>query len=532
MKTQTIINTYIPKTYHPRQEGKLLIYEVPVTDIVAVCTALYEEKGVYLRTITAADERPDRDTFTIYYIFSIPAEDCFLVPCIHLKNTTEFPSLMDTMYEATFYEREIYTFFGLTPTGHKGLQPVILHANWPRDQFPLRKDFKWNHRPTFAPPGTGQKHVFQVIQGEGIYEIPVGPVHAGIIEPGHFRFSVAGEEIVNLEPMLGYVHKGTEKLFETLPLDKKIKLSEHISGDSSLSHSLAFCQAVESIALDIQVPARARFLRVIFAELERLANHLGDIGFIMNDTGFSFGGSQATRLREIIMQLNETLTGHRFLRGVNTIGGVTIDLTPDMINHLTTILTSLEKDFSEIIDICNGTESVLNRLKGTGKLKKEIAWDHGMVGVAARASGLNIDIRIDHPYAAYPELRFKKAVHTDCDVFARYQVRVQEVYSSLGLIKQAAAKMPMGPVTDSQHKKDTEVKLEKNAHALSMVEGWRGDIVSFIITDRHGKITRVAVRDPSFLNWPAVPYAVLENIVPDFPLINKSFNLSYSGYDR
>ncbi len=527
MNTKSIIKNYIPEKYKSEVQGNILLYKVPETDIHEVCKTLYMTKGVYLRTIFATDDRKDQNAFTIHYVFGIPEENCFLIPYLRTGTSNEFPSIAETIYEATFYESEIYTFFGLKPVSHHNLQPVILHANWPKSQFPLRKDFKWNHRPENAAPGKGNDHVFEVIEGEGIYEIPVGPVHAGIIEPGHFRFSVAGEDIVNLEPMLGYVHKGTEKLFEVLPLEKKVKLSERVSGDSSFNHSLAFCQAVELLDEDLKVPARAEYIRVVFAELERLANHLGDTGFIMSDTGFSFGGSQCTRLREIVMQLNSTVSGHRFLRGVNTPGGVTKDITPDQSELIIDTLEALEKDFNEIIEICDESETVMNRLKGTGILDKKIASDHGVVGVAARASGLNIDIRIDHPYAAYKKLSLKKATHADCDVYARYRIRVQEVLSSIAIIRQALTSMPAG-----DFRAKNPVKLAKNALRLSMVEGWRGDIVYVVVTDKTGEITRVAVRDPSFLNWPAVPYAVLGNIVPDFPLINKSFNLSYSGFDR
>ncbi|MEI6533101.1 MAG: NADH-quinone oxidoreductase subunit C [Candidatus Roizmanbacteria bacterium] len=531
MSIKDITQYFISDIYRPVQDGNVIYYEVPSDQIVEVCQKLYHEKGVYLRHITATDEQENKNAFSIYYIFSFPKEDCYLVPYINLIDTKEFPSLSNLIHESTYYEREIYTFFGLTPLGHTALQPIILHANWPKKIHPLLKDYKWNHRPETSKEGAGMEYIFQEVQGDGIYEIPVGPVHAGIIEPGHFRFSVAGEEIVNLEPMLGYVHKGSEKLFEILPLDKKIKLSERISGDSSFSHSLAFCQAVESLTeQNVQIPERAKFLRVVYAELERIANHVNDIGFIMNDTGYSFGGSNGTRLREIIMSLNEELTGSRFLRGVNTIGGVTKDIVPEKVKNIVAIIQEFKKDFKEIIYICDNNESVTNRLKGTGVLEKEIASDHGVVGVPARASGLPIDIRFDHPYAGYRDITFEKASHTDCDVYARYQIRVQEVLSSLHIIQETLHKMPSGSIIAKSISSD--VRLKKSSKAISMVEGWRGDILYFVMTDSKGNVSRVAVRDPSFLNWPAVPYAVMGNIVPDFPLINKSFNLSYSGNDR
>jgi Ni,Fe-hydrogenase III large subunit len=268
-------------------------------------------------------------------------------------------------------------------------------------------------------------------------------------------------------------------------------------------------------------------LRTIYAELERLANHFGDIGFIMNDTGFSFGGSQSTRLREMIMQINENLTGHRFLRGVNTYGGVTKDIDESSSKILIKNLSDIEKDFVEIIDICEDTESVINRLKGTGILSKDTAMDYGVVGVAARASGVSIDTRIDFPYAAYSNIEFAKAVQNTCDVYARYRIRVQEVHSSINIIQKALKNIPSGSIKNTKN-----LKLKRNVHSLSVVEGWRGEIFYFVITNNEGEISRVVVRDASYLNWPAVPHAVTGNIVPDFPLINKSFNLSYSGNDR
>ncbi len=521
------ITKYIPSKYNSEVRDDLVLFNVPAEEIQELCTSLYAQKGLSLKSIFASDESMTSGEFRIYYIFGLKTEKYFIALYVRLKNTIDFPSLTDTIYEATFFEREISTMFGLNPIGHKNLQPIIMHANWPKNKFPMRKDFKWNLRPKTAEIGKGLDYKFQIVEGEGIYEIPVGPVHAGIIEPGHFRFSVAGEEIVNLEPMLGFVHKGAEKLFETLPLFEKISLSEHVSGDSSFSHSLAFCQAVEKLIPEMIIPLRAQYLRVIFAELERLANHFGDLGFIMNDTGYSFGGSQLTRLREMIMQINETITGSRFLRKVNTFGGVNIDLDTKSKESLVKHLVDIKKDFSEIISICEDTESVINRLKGTGILPKETAIDHGVVGVAARASGISVDTRIDFPYASYCNIEFKKAIDDSCDVYARYRVRVQEVYSSINIIMQATRLMKNGNI-----KKEIKLDLRKNYSSTSMVEGWRGEIFYFVITDKNGNISRVSVRDASYLNWPAVPYAVMGNIVPDFPLINKSFNLSYSGNDR
>jgi Ni,Fe-hydrogenase III large subunit len=355
----------------------------------------------------------------------------------------------------------------------------------------------------------------------------VGPVHAGIIEPGHFRFSVLGEEIMLLEPRLGFTHKGSEKLFEHLPLDDKIRLSEKISGDSSFSHSLAFCQALERLAA-LSVPKRALFLRVIFAELERLANHFGDIGALMLDTGFNFGGSHGARLREMIMRMHDRLTGSRFLRGVNTPGGVTRDIDGGEALRMTKELEDIEEDFSEIFDTAEGSASLLNRMEGTGIVPLPVAQDHDVVGVTARAAGIMRDARMDFPYAAYGDLSMSGiGMALDGDVYARFSVRVKEVSSSISIVKQALRALPESPIRAPENM----VRFTENAFAVGIVEGWRGEIVYFVTTDAQGDISRVAPRDPSFANWSVLEYAGLKNIVPDFPLINKSFGLSYSGYD-
>ncbi|HSC33823.1 MAG TPA: hydrogenase large subunit, partial [Thermodesulfobacteriota bacterium] len=359
-----------------------------------------------------------------------------------------------------------------------------------------------------------------------IYEIPVGPVHAGIIEPGHFRFSVIGEEIVSLEPKLGYKHKGTEKLFEVLSMADKVRLSERVSGDTSFTHSLAFCQAVENLS-GITVPERAKYLRVVYSEMERLANHLNDIGLIMLDAGYNFGGSNGARLREIVMQRCERLAGNRFLRGINTVGGVTRDITSEMSAELLSGLKKVHGDFNDVIEIAESSFSLSNRLSGTGKLDREVALDHGVIGVTGRAIGIAHDARLEYPYAAYDKLKFEVALEEEGDVRARWSVRVKEVHSSMNIIEQSLRSIPLNDDIIS----GGEMVLRRNSYGIGVAEGWRGDIVYFVATDAAGEVSRVDVRDPSFINWTVLGYAGKGNVVPDFPLINKSFNLSYSGND-
>lgn len=522
MSKEKIIEKYIPNNYKAVINGNAAVYGVPAAEIVKVCRELYFGGKMQLKIITATDERKENGCFKIFYVFGLPKENLFFIPYIELKNTEEFPSITKDIHEASGYERRIKTFFGLNPAGHPSPRPMLLHENWPTGKYPLRKDFDWQERPAEAK----NTYEFQKVKGEGIYEIPVGPVHAGIIEPGHFRFSVAGEEIILLEPKLGYKHKGTEKLFEILPLEEKIKLSERVSGDTSFTHSLAFCQALENLS-EIEIPERAEYLRVIFSELERLANHFNDIGFIMLDTGFSFGGSNGARLREIIMQWNERLTGSRFLRGVNAIGGVTKDISTESRKRLLEDIKKLKKDFSEVMVISENSSSLLNRLEDAGKLDPELALDHGIIGVAGRAIGIEHDARIEYPYAVYDKLKFDMALEKNGDVRSRLYVRVKEVYSSINIIEQALR----GLDADGAIKTDKNINFKKNSYAIGIAEGWRGDIVYFVVTDSAGNIFRVDVRDPSFINWTVLGHAGKGNVVPDFPLINKSFNLSYSGND-
>jgi len=258
-----------------------------------------------------------------------------------------------------------------------------------------------------------------------------------------------------------------------------------------------------------------------------LANHFNDVGFVMLDTGFSFGGANGTRLREQIMQWHERLTGSRFLRGVNTIGGVTKDISADTSKALLQDLQKIQKDFREFIDISEDSASLLNRLEGTGQLDYQIATDHGVLGVAGRALGIVSDSRIDYPYAAYNKIKFNIALEKNGDVRSRLYVRIKEIFASFSIIEQALASMP----TSGKLVFEGKVELRKNSYGVGSAEGWRGEVFYFVVTDNEGQITRVDVRDPSFINWAVLGYAGKGNVVPDFPLINKSFNLSYSGHD-
>ena len=511
-------------SYVPEEHGKVISFRVRLDEWKSVCQGLFSAKGLSLKTLFATDDRKGTNMFRVYAVFGVPKENIFLVPYITIDPAvSKFPTLVSVIHQASVYEREIHTFFGLVPEGNPDLRRLNLHDDFPDNVFPLRKDFDGTSHPIGK---TATPYVFNIPVGEGIYEIPVGPVHAGIIEPGHFRFSVLGEEIIAFEAKLGYVHKGVEKLFEVKNTDEQVKLAERISGDSSVAHALAFINGAESLAGMI-APLRAHYIRMICAELERLANHLNDMAFIMLDTGFSFGGSHGTRLRERIMQWQEKISGNRYCRGMVVFGGVGKDISTELVDALADDLECIEKDLEEIVSASMESDSLLNRLKRTGTLDKEIALDHGVTGVPIRALGIESDARIDFPYAAYESVQFAVPTEEAGDVYARLFVRIKEMRASFRILNQVLAILPGEKSPLVTEKKSFRAK----SIAVGIAEGWRGDIVYCLVTDAEGHITRVKVRDPSFLNWQIFPYILGNDVMPDFPLINKSFNLSYSGND-
>jgi Ni,Fe-hydrogenase III large subunit/Ni,Fe-hydrogenase III component G len=493
---------------------------LPAWEIPALADRL-APLGARCQFLAAADTRAIGGDFTLAYVFAPPR----LAPSVAVlvavpAGAARFASLATRSFAASRFEREIHDLFGLVPQGHPDLRRLALHQYWPQGYHPLRRDAV--PRTDFVD--TGEPFPFRHVEGEGIFEITVGPVHAGIIEPGHFRFSVEGETIVNLETRLGFVHKGTEKLFEGLPLDRTPALAERISGDTSVGHALAYCQAVEALA-DCTVPPRAGRLRVVLLELERIYNHVGDVGMIVNDTGFGFGHAHCFRIREELLRLNERLTGHRLLRGAVVPGGVTGPITVAPVLEAASTVENLVAEFAQIARLCLDNTTVLERLQGTGRLTTQTASEMQVVGLVGRASGIDADVRRDAPFAAYGETDVNVSVYGTGDVWARTMVRLDEAREAARLIRETArrdaggvARVPLPPLT-------------AGAHAFGLVEAWRGPVWHWVMADGRASLGRVKIVDPSFRNWPALGYAVLKNIVPDFPLCNKSFNLSYSGND-
>ncbi|WP_020578952.1 NADH-quinone oxidoreductase subunit C [Actinopolymorpha alba] len=435
------------------------------------------------------------------------------------------PSLAAMSFPAGRFEREMYDLFGIVPDDHPLPARLVRHFHWPRGWHPMRRD-------AGDPPGFGDiegPYPFRTVEGHGVYEIPVGPVHAGLIEPGHFRFSVVGETILNLKARLWFVHKGVEKLFHGRTPEEGIELAERISGDTAVGHTLAFCLAVED-ALGLDVPPAACATRAILLELERIYNHITDIGALCNDVGHGILNAHAQHIREQLLRINAHLTGHRLLRGAIRPGTANLRQAPDL-NQLAAIAT----DIDDIAGLALGHTVVRERFTGTAILNNQQAADLGTLGYVARASGIDIDARRDHPFHRLGP-SFAVRTHTDGDVLARFLVRAEEIKTSVAMIAELLDdNLTLTPASEpSKHTGHLEVRAGTAAQPRSGVgiaEGWRGTITHRVELDTHGVLTRVKVVDPSFFNWPALPVALADTIVPDFPLTNKSFNLSYAGND-
>lgn len=482
------------------------------------CLVLHKILPSPIMMLFASDERPKDNKFQINCIFEYAGKANWITVTMDIAGgEPSFDSLAKSMHSASLFEREIYEMFGIKPIGNPDMRRLNLHDEvWPQGVYPLRKDFK-----TVSGKAAGD-YQFARVEGEGIFEVPVGPVHAGIIGPGHFRFSVAGEPIINLETRFGFTHRGIEKLFEGKFGEEAIKIAERVSGDSSFAHSLAFIRALEKI-YGITVSLGTEYIRAIFLELERMYNHANDIGGMAVDVGFSFPAAYASIIKEAILQLNEKLTGSRYLKGINRIGYILADMDKGKISIIFKSFEKIRKDFNEVSKILYSSISFMDRVDATGILKRKTAEDLGIVGLVARASGIPSDLRKFFP-GVYSEAKFKMAVEQSGDCLARLKVRICEFKESCRLIEFFAGRIAS---TGETHR-----GLEyKAGFGLGYVEGWRGPVLYWVKTDAAGLIERCKIVDPSFHNWQGLSYTVLGSIIPDFPLCNKSFDLSYSGND-
>ena len=423
-----------------------------------------------------------------------------------------YPSVGMTHPPAIRLERAIRDLYGLEADGLADTRPWLDHGRWGVRQ-PLGAA---THADTPAPP-----YAFLSVEGESLHQIPVGPVHAGIIEPGHFRFTASGETVVRLEARLGYVHKGVEGLMRGADLARGARLAGRVSGDSTVAYALAFARSVEA-AVGVEAPPRAVRLRALMAELERVANHLGDIGAICNDAAFSLMHAHCAVLRERVLRFAGLAFGHRLMMDAIVPGGVTVDLAGRSAVALRALLGEIRGAFPQLVELYDNTASLQDRTVGTGVLRPELARLFGAGGYVGRASGRAFDTRKTLPYPPYDALDFDTPVLTDGDVNARVWIRVREVEQSLALLA-ALADPPAGSL-----RVDVPVRAGEGA---AMVEGFRGDIFVAVRLGPDGRVERCRLRDPSWFQWPLLEAVIENNIVADFPLCNKSFNCSYSGHD-
>jgi Ni,Fe-hydrogenase III large subunit len=459
------------------------------------------------RRVSALFARPVGDSLEAIVVLAADRDGLLELAATVLPET--FPSLTPACPEVHLFEREIAEQWGARPLGHPWLKPV-------RFQPPRRAA-------AAQPPPIGVTDFYR-IEGDEVHEVAVGPVHAGVIEPGHFRFQCHGENVMHLEISLGYQHRGVERALLGAPA-RAIHYAETLSGDTTIGHATAYCTALEALA-QTRVPPRALALRAVALELERLANHTGDLGALANDVGFLPTASFCGRLRGDYLNLTAELCGSRFGRGMVRVGKVGFDVSTARVAAMLERLESAERDTEAAARLLWETGSVQARFEETGRVTHDTAKQLGLVGVAARASGLKRDVRMTHPAGYYRFASVPISTWVSGDVFGRAYVRGLEIKRSIEMVRAVLAKLPAGPVAAS------EIKRARGAHvAVSLVEGWRGEICHVAVTDDLGRLAAYKVVDPSFHNWTGLALALRDQQISDFPLCNKSFNLSYCGYD-
>lgn len=485
------------------------------TDLFDATTRLLAQ-GFRLASVAGHD---DVDAVRVVYVFikGPPDERNELVVLLD-RDSPEVPSLAAVSFSASRFERELHDLLGVLPVGHPSPRRLVLHQHWPDEWFALR-------RSSGAPPAMlpdAAPYPFAPVEGPGVYEVPVGPVHAGLIEPGHFRFFVVGETILRLKARLWFVHKGIERLVEGESIDEALQVAQRISGDTTVGHGLAFALAAEE-ALGIEVATEHHIARAVVLELERLYNHVSDIGALCNDVGYSIANAMAQTIREHLLRLNEQVTGHRLLRGGVQIGGSALLRLPKEDE-----LRAIGESIDEMVAVIRSNALVLDRFTDTARLRHDDAVALGTLGVVARASGIDYDARISHPFVTMPP-SFSVATFQDGDVRARFDVRVAEIGISLNCLRQWRHDLDKSPgdVRDRQR----TPRPGSNGSGRGIVEGWRGTIIHRVELTDEGDVRRLKIVDPSFFNWPALPVCLADTILPDFPLVNKSFNLSYAGND-
>jgi Ni,Fe-hydrogenase III large subunit/Ni,Fe-hydrogenase III component G len=491
---------------------------IPEGELRALCEQARARKA-RLVALWGSDETGRSAGYALHLALGFPSGLLWVsVPLS--REEPHYPGIADIYPGANRMQRATADLLGILPSSDADRRKWLRHGGWPEGVFPLRKTVEAAARFAQVP----DRYPFVPVEGEGVHEIPVGPVHAGTIEPGHFRFSIVGEKILRLEARLGYKHKGIEKRFEQMTLEEGARLAGRVSGDSTVAYAWAYAMAVES-ATGTEPPPRALALRGILLELERIANHLGDLGYLGNDVALSFGFFQFWRLKEDLLRTQAQLFGHRYLMDAIAPGGVAKDLPRAAGESLTAHLAKIEREVATLRSIYDEHAGAQDRFIMTGQVTPELAERMGLTGLAARASGIARDLRVDYPIPPWQQLDPRAASHTRGDVAARVALRFDEIFESIRLVHALVQQLPPGEI------RAPVGAAPAGARGLGWVEGWRGEVLIALETSGANGIHRLHPHDPSWQNWPLLEHAVHGNIVPDFPLINKSFNLGYSGVD-
>ncbi len=504
-----------------------LVFTIERDHLQNAIEALYKEndiKALFL-TMTATDERQLDGKYKLHLIFLILNTSILVTFKVNLDQIKpSYPAVSKLIPAAEWFEREIHDMFGIVALGID-LPPLVLHRDFPHGKyFPMRKDFELNKEVKISEV----PHQFTQPHAEGMHQIAVGPIHAGIIEPGHLRFCTIGEQILEFDAQLFYTHKGIEKMAEGKTIEEGLILAEHVCGMCSYSHSTAYCQAIESLS-QVNISKRASYIRTICLELERLSNHLADLSAICSSGGFAIASMPAARFREKVMQLIFKFTGHRFFRGLNAIGGLNKDIKDSELELLKKNLQSLKKEFQSLEKMIIGSDTLLDRLETTGELNFTQAMNIGLVGPAARASGVDIDLRRDFQYAAYHDFIPKVHIGTEGDALARTETRIKELYTTFDLISEIIDELPSGKIKE-EIPRAFPFPFQGG---IGITESAKGSLIHWLMLDEKNKIFRWHVRSASYMNWRGVVQATKgRNIVPDGPLVNKSFNLCYACVDR
>ncbi len=478
-----------------------------------------KDEGGQLIALWGSDDRHLGDGYAIHVGF-ISAGGMVWVSANLAADAPSYPDLAHIFPQADRMQRAAFDLLGIRADDAVDDRKWLRHGAWPADAFPLRKDFDATQPATHSTDA----YPFIRVAGDGVHEIPVGPIHAGTIEPGHFRFSIIGDRILRLEQRLGYTHQGVEKRFEGMDLATGAKLAGRVSGDTHSGFAWAYCMAVET-ATASPISPRAAWLRALFLEIERVANHLGDLGYLANDVALSFGFMQFWRLKEDWLRLCAKLFGHRYLFDCIVPGGVAVDLIEAGKAELLALVDRIEAESRQLKTIYDEHATLQDRFANTGTCKPDLAARLGLTGLPGRASAQAWDARAQFPQAPYDQLEVNMATQRKGDVLARAEVRFAEVYESFRLIRAIVERLPSGALQTPL------AAVAAVCEGLGWVEGWRGEIVVAVRIGADGRLDRVHPHDPSWQNWPLLEIGILGNIVPDFPLINKSFNLSYSGQD-